>query len=352
MNRKKLVEALDIVSRGLDNNNVIPVYNYLCFTGTKVFTFNDVFGIIAETEVMPSFGCHGPTLLGLLKSSYAEEVKFEVESDSVRVYTGNSEFNLPYIKPEQFIWTEPTELPQFEYELGKVIEGIETCLLTCSTDTSLGVFNQVCLKGSKGRMTIYSTDGDAVTQYLTELKCPDFEAESTPRQLCAEIVKLYEPSDLVSSNENPNGRLVFTENWVYAEVAPEVKIYGKRLDKPSFDYEAEMQKLLNKNKQGDWDYIPEGFDEALSRARVVGDPETTPTLLSVDGGLLAFITETQLGNVLDGVEVDPAKTPNIEIKVNAELVQKNIKDCEQFWLSQACVFLKNDRILRVVANMS
>jgi DNA polymerase III sliding clamp (beta) subunit (PCNA family) len=347
LNRKKLVDTLDIVARGLDNNNVIPVFNYLCFLGETVFTFNDIFGISAPTEKMPAFGCHGPTLLGLLKKSTAEEVDFKLKPDSLVVITGNSEFTLPYIKPEQFVWKPffldgPLRLP-----LVPLIEAFEVCLLTCSKDASLGAFN--CISIGKEGMTanIYSHDGDAVTKYATDVSYQS-DSECFSREFIEELVRLYEPSEIVQENSN---EFLISKEWVCAELLNSVRIYGRSLGKPTLDYEVELSKYLNSNKSGAWDYIPEGLEEALSRARVVGDPETTPTTLSVEDGLLSLLTETNLGNVLDGVEVDPKKTTNIDINISAELFQKNMKDCDQFWLSQNCVFFKGERITRVVANL-
>src|SRR6202044_983866 len=107
MNRVELIKTLETVSRGLSNNNVAPAFSFFCFTGETVFSWNDSIAIVGPCKVEKPFGCHGATLLGLLKNCKTPGVEFEVQKDCLLIIAGNSEFKLPYITQDEFLWKEP-----------------------------------------------------------------------------------------------------------------------------------------------------------------------------------------------------------------------------------------------------
>src|ERR1700719_542988 len=144
MNRQELITTLDVVGRALERNNVLPIYEFFCFTGETVFAFSDAFGVVGKCKVKAPFGVHGPTTLGLLKASKSKEVEIKLTKDNhVQIIAGTSEYKLPYKTPDEFAWKEP------EFDAGLyepvIIEAIECCLTTCSPDLALEAFNRVCV---------------------------------------------------------------------------------------------------------------------------------------------------------------------------------------------------------------
>ena len=88
MNRKELISTLEIVSRGVVRNNVIPLNEYLRFTGKTVFSFNDVFGVVGPCITDTAFAVHGPTFLGLLNASTSDEVLLESDENTLFIQAG------------------------------------------------------------------------------------------------------------------------------------------------------------------------------------------------------------------------------------------------------------------------
>ena len=96
--------------------------------------------------------------------------------------------------------------------------------------------------------------------------------------------------------------------------------------------------------------LPDGFNEALSRARVLADLETAHTTLTVQGNKLKLLTETKMGTVND--ELNMKGHEPVEALVHASLVQRSIGVCNQISIRENCTCYKlDDIVLQVVSNI-
>ena len=335
MNRIELIKTLETVSRGLSNNNIAPAFSFFCFTGETVFSWNDSIGIVGPCKVKEPFGCHGATLLGLLKNCKTPGVEFEVQKDYLLIIAGNSEFKLPYITQDEFLWKEPDHENWESLQFPK--PSVETCLSTCSNDIALGVFNQVCLHGKY----VYSCDGDAITKCTTIIGDDDCHPSLCLSQnFASNVVKICNELDWLEPD------FVFNNEWV--GILDEYRIYGRNLGQPQLDYEAEIRKSVGVNNFK-FVPIPPELNDALSRARVVADAETKPTLLEIGGDHISLGTDTPMGYVSDVVKTDHS---NITVNISAAMLQKSLEGCTEFCVTTNCILLKGERILRLIANMS
>jgi DNA polymerase III sliding clamp (beta) subunit (PCNA family) len=331
MNRQKLIDVLEIVGRGLERNNVIPIYEYYCFTGDTVFGFNDTFGIVAPWKVDQPFGVHGPTFLGLLKASKAETVDIKVVKDQLQIKADKSEYALPYKGPDEFVWKEPV-FTGGRYE-AEIFKGIEYCLASCSQNLALEIFSRVCVNQHNGKIAVYSTDGDALTRYTTDIKAPAKLDICLARDFCEASLKVG------------GGVLEVGSEWVRS-LFGDFRVYGHNLGSTTFAYEDKIAKILD-NKELDAIPIPLKFSEALTRARVVADIETSPTRIFVENNELGLLTETPFGEVFDSMKV---KHPDIEANVSSALLQNSMADCDQFKIRNNCTIFSSNNILRLVSN--
>lgn len=338
MKRSELIETLDLVSKGLERNNVIPIYDYLCFTGKTVYAFQDAFGVVTPWAVKQPFAVHGPTFNKLLRVSGSDDLDMEITREGLVITAGESEYVMPVKGPDEFVWKEP-ELDSFE--LGaSVIYGLKLCLTTCSENLALEAFNRICIKSPAPdhRVCVYATDGDALTKYTTDIiddRGVDF---CLSRDFCAALVGLAGVGSVMKVDSN----------WICIE-APNCKIYGPNLGPTTINYDAKIVESLGQKVTG-LSAIPEKLlDEALSRARVVADIETAPTTLLIEKGEMIIQTQTPFGDVFDQIQI---KHPDIEINVNAALIQNSIQGCTQFKLTKNSSVFTGVNLLRLVANLS
>jgi DNA polymerase III sliding clamp (beta) subunit (PCNA family) len=270
----------------------------------------------------------------LLKNSKSEQVDIQVTDEGLLILTGQSEFKLPCIPPEEFLWKEPTDIGAFEEYTISFLK-FEICLSTCSTDVALGAFNQICIAPEGKYIFVYSSDGDAITKISTLIETVKDEYPCClSRDFCDVILKLAAVD------------LNVWKEWVCA-VSSDCKIYGRNLGAPTLDYEAEIKASMGKNPT--FIPIPAELKEALGRARIVADAETNPTGLSLDEDNLILDTSTPLGNVSDLIKVK--EHPVINVYLNAAILQRNLEGCTEFSINENCIITKGDRVLRIIGNM-
>jgi DNA polymerase III sliding clamp (beta) subunit (PCNA family) len=330
MNRKDLVQKLELVGSALANNDLVPIFQCFCFSGNEVCCYNDALGIVTPCETPTYFAVNGPVLLGLLTNSLAEDVEFSSDEGSIVIKAGRSTFKLPYHPKTDFLFEAP--------ELGKeavllpidedLISGLNACLLTSSTDNAQPAFMGVCLANGKKYKTLYSTDGDAISRYT--LKSPATKAPNRvlPNSFCQALIKI------MTETKATKGSILINEEWAVASLETEFTIYGRLLqvDNP-LDYEKEISQT--KPLDGERSLIPKALDHALSRARVLADPESAKTILLVEGDRLKLLTETAMGVVRDSVQM-PVQPP-VKANVSSQLVQRCIGLCDQMRISDNCV---------------
>ena len=342
MNRNELIKTLEVVSRGLSNNTLVPTFGYFCFTGKTVFSWNDSIAVVGLCKVDKPFGCHGQTLLGLLKACSGEAVEFSVTKEHLEVVCGSSDFKLPYITQDEFVWKEPEILNAHIYPYSYMATAISTCLLTCSDDVALGAFNQICLGEENGQLVIYSCDGDSITKATTDIHMA-VESCCLSKSLCVAIHQVWDYTEVWTVND-----FTISKEWISASFDQHFSVYGHNLGLPSLDYEAEIRKSVGVN---DLEFvpIPAELNNALSRARVVADKETKPTKLIIDGGTMDVHTEAPQGDIWDSM---PCIHPGtLEVKVSAAMLQRALDGCNQWVVTERCVVLRGERILRLCSNL-
>lgn len=335
MNRVELVTKLELVGRALADNNRIPIFEHFCFTGSHVFANNDNLAIIAPCETSHPFAIKGHTLLGLLRASQSEDVTFKVgDQQEVQIKAGKSNFKLPYFPKEQFLFKEPTEKWKVVVDIDPVMLGaIEACLQTASRDADTqAAFVGVWLKRGG---TLYSCDGDALSRFsiLPAKQVGDY---MMPNAFCETVLRVG----------TTGGKLTLNDGWARATL-DEFVIYGRLIKN---DDPLDHEKLIYDTLKGVLvpTPIPEGLDHALERARVVADPESKPTQLSVQDGNLHLLTDTSLGIVRD---VLPFQHPDVVALVSAGLMQRSVKlTTEMAIMTNCCVFRNNNGLWQLLSN--
>lgn len=337
MNRQYIVNTLELVKLALSNSPQIPIFQCFTFTGGSVSAYNDNIAIVGPAEFEGEAGIHGLTLLGLLSNSAAEEVSFELDGNTAHLLIGKTVSKLPFMPLDNFIFTVPkvkwaTKMPF----TASVAKAIELCLETVTADETQPALHGVTVEKDK----FYSCDSDALTRIAVDNPIKGRYLMST--KFCAAVLKLW------SSLQMTKGELHFSDEWIMADFG-DWSVYGRVLEiKTPIDFEA----LINAHVQTQpaLSQPPAGLSDALSRARVLSDPESAKTVATISKGSLSLRTETHMGEVKDVLQY---KThPDVVANINAAHIQRALRHGESIEIRDNCVVMENSEgVFQLISNM-
>lgn len=347
MNRTELVKVLEAVKPALAASNIIPIFQCFAFDGQNVTASNDALTIIAPCPTEETFAVNGNTLLGWLRNLSTPEVTFDLgDEHEIKVKSGRSNFKLPWFPREDFLFAEP----KCEWDLkipldGAVWGGIQACLQTVGRDMTREGLMGVCVKSIGKSTKLYSCDGDTVTSYtLNHLKTGrDESAFTLPNVFCDALMRMTEPTDL------GNSCIRINKDWAVAELDTGFKVYGRMLENPDpLDHAALIKKTLK--DEPEFIPVPEGFEGALARARVIADAESAKTAITITGSKMNITTETHAGTVKDALVV--SEHLDVTLNIAAAKVESGIKLCREVAFRENCTALRlGDVVLQIIANM-
>jgi len=349
MDRKKLVETLELASRALADSNLIPIFQCFAFTGETVLACNDNLAVVAPCQTDEAFAVNGGILLGLLKNSHSEDVEFAFgEGNDLMVKAGRSTFKLPWFPVEDFLFTPPTEPSPIRIPINEeLIDGLTACLMTVSKDQAQAALMGICLTEKQHRVTLYSTDGDAISRYTTSCPAKGTFSYLINNSFCETVIKTF------AAFEPKRGILGVSEDWAVANLDAGsglvYSVYGRLIEPDNpIDYEDWIKKTIKRPPQ--FIALPKGLEHALSRARVVADPESAKTVMTVDANRVKLLTETAMGVVRDTLAF--GKHPGVTAAVSAELMQRCASLCSEMAILENCCCFKNeDKLFILTSNM-
>lgn len=337
MNREYLVTTLDLVKLALSSSPQIPIFQCFTFSGGTVSAYNDSIAIVGPAEFEGDAGIHGLTMLGLVTHSIASEVELKLDKQTAHLTLGKTVSKLPFMPIENFIFTVPkvkwaAKIP-FTISLAKALD---LCLETVATDTTQLALGGVTAVGDK----LYSCDSDALTRIGLDTAIKGRYLMST--QFCTAVLKLWGALELTK------GELRFNDEWIMADFG-DWSVYGRVLE---IETPIDFEKLINENLATEPVLCkpPAGMSDALSRARVLSDPESAKTVATVSKGKITFLTETHMGEVRDILPLP--SHPEVVAHVNAGHLQRALRHGEEFEIRDNCVVFENsDGVFQLVSNM-
>lgn len=336
MNRELLVSTLELVKPALSSKQLVPIFECFTFANGSVSAYNDTIAIVAPCEVEEACGLHGSTLLGILSNTSAEEVTLEVGTEAV-LTAGKSVTKMPFEAEADFLFKEPTGKWRVKIPFTQSLyEAMELCLETVSNDETQPALHGITFIGS----SIFSCNGDTISRVRVSGSVS--EHILAPTAFCEAVVKLW------SSLKMTKGTLQFNGEWLFANLG-DWAVYGRVLEiENPIDFDALIKRTVQDKVEVK--PIPDGFAEALSRARVLADPESQKTEIEITKGKMRLLTKTHMGEVRDSL---PMKGhPDIVANVNAAYIHKAISRCDTMAIHDNCVVLeKGDDVLLLVSNM-
>ena len=98
--------------------------------------------------------------------------------------------------------------------------------------------------------------------------------------------------------------------------------------------------------------MPIQFNAALQRARVLSDPESQKTVVTISKGKMHLFTETYMGDVSDTLPCGVGH-PDVVANINAGHVHKAMQIAEEIAIYDNCIVLtKAPNVFLLVSNMN
>jgi len=341
MDRKELIDKLDMVSPALSSSDLIPVMKDFCFTGTELFGFNDQIAISVPCDVDIACSIPGKTLLGLLSSSRAKTIGFTLTDDGLEIKASRSTFKLAIHTPDQFLFKMPEPKGDKLPIKNRVsfIESIEDCMMSVGKDTSLAEKLGITLIPDGKDLLCFSTDGPTLSHAVLHLnkKSSFKERVILPALFCQQLVKLTKSSKDFSIEVHDDYALL---------IVGDVKLFTRLLVS---EQRLNFQSVLNENysakAQKSLISIPTTLDLIIDRAAIIAGDE--PTDITVEDEVMKFHTKSDLGKVDDTLKV--TDHPPVSVRLRAKLLKVEPGLFNKFVMTETCCIMSNDSGLYMVA---
>ncbi len=347
MNRADLVKRLELVQEGLAKDDLVGLYGCFVFRPKSIMAYNGQVGVISKGGLGTTpFATMGRPLLGLLQNSAAEELNYQVNDHDVVLVAGKSNVALPLIEADLNLIEEPKG--EWTATLGldqDLLRGIEICLTTVSRDQAQPAIMGVCinLDLKPSGVTLYSCDGDAITRFAPESGTSGRGVYTLPNAFCDTLLKVCRETG------SSDGMIELSRDWAKATLESGYVVYGLLI---ANDNPLDHAKQIADSMKGKVPFVPVplGLNEALARARVLADPETGKTELTVAHGKLMLRTTTSLGDLQD--ELNIKGHPDVQALTHASLVQRGISICDEISIRENVTAYQGQRgLLQVVGNI-
>lgn len=341
--RLQLLSSLELLEDALSVKPIIEELTFLWFTGTHVYAYNDVIGIVSPLETEFQGGMKGTLLLGLLQKSRAREIEIvPTENSEMFLKAANTRLNLAYYGMERAIWDVPTFDRDKSFPINEdFIRAISNAMLSIGHDTSIPDQLGITLIPDGKLLYLFSTDSKTISRAMIPFECTFSERIILPAVFCQQLLKLCKAGTgrmLIDKDsvlvQNPNGTMLFSR---LIETARPLEFH-KTVD-------AVMSSLETRGLVP----LPKRFKLAIERVAVVLESHLgEPAKFQISNNILQLQASTNLGNIKDSMRLDEDHS-NVELHVDPTLVKRALGDCSNFYLIPSCVILSDENFIHLIS---
>lgn len=345
MNRKELIDILELVKPALADDNIVPVFTNFCFDDGVVYGYRDSLAILAPVDVEGRFAVNGKVFFELVKQAQAKELEFTLNKNELLFNAGKSKMKMPYLEGDEFMFEEPeVEDWKVMFDLDHTfIEGLDLCLVTTANDSTMPGFMGVTLRDGD-RVALYSCDSDSMSRYYLNPSKGNGEQYTMPNEFCEALIRIAEKTGFVS------GQFYINDEWAMADFGNNFRVWGRIIHTEEvFDFEENLSAKLK--RMPTFVNIPDSLLPALNRARVVADIESKGTTLRANGNKVILETHTHFGDVKDTVTLDE-EHKSVVAYVSAKLISRVVAISSEFAMTDAfTIYRDSDDFLVLVGNL-
>lgn len=344
LDRKLLLERLELVAPALSENDLIPALTHFWFQDDRVMAFNDHIAISTPLKTGLVGAIPGKLLLELLKASRAKDVEFKVDGDNVLVKAAGSRLNLGLLPSDAFVFDMPAPKSKalFPIETKAFLSAVSACMRSTTSDTSVPDYLGVTLIPDDKYTDIFSTNNYTLTHASVPSKSGLKERVILSADFCRQLLALKPEGPL---------RLEIQNDYALAQVDG-THVFGQLIatSRP-LNFHHMLDHHLQNNSEKKFVSIPTKLALILARATIVTDSKVdqTSTLITVQDGIMRFDSKSARGEVKDSMQIEK-QHPNVSVKLQAKFLKTGIEYFDRLLITDRCAIMQKDNLTYLVSS--
>ncbi len=318
MDRQELLDKLSAIKPALAETDQVQILTHFWFYGMSVLAFNSRIGMSKPCKTEFTGAIPGTTMLSLLASSGAKEVKIDQNKNNIIMKLGGAKITLAMlpIDEEPFKMPKPLQSKELKVDMEDFLDGVDSCMKSISDDAvdNAGMF----LIPENDGLTLYTSDRRSVSyariavqdnfKVVRAILSPDF---------CKQMLAL--------SKEDSPALEIHDTHALFS--TKESSLWGKLLNpEQEIDFPGIREKFFPSETQKSLIEIPSSLMYALERAMVILSDKSSTGLseVSIEKGILTMLTESALGKVNDVIKLN---NDDLKVRIDPKAVHGG---CEAF----------------------
>ena len=346
MNLNDLLSKLNQAKPFLMNQEFIPILTHFCFDKDSLTAYNDVAGIKLQMSSDIHGAVPGSMAVKMLSTLKDETVRVSMKgSKFVHVDTGTTNFDLPLLPPEEFIFeipdTEGSTLIQLPLSF---LKGLEKTLISIGDDPLHPERSGVTWQISSDKITLYSTDSKSISMYEWESDKPLTKGTIeviTPKFFCEQLISIAK--NYAEELEHVDLYFNTKESFVIADLDKICEIFTRLIQSDTnTDYDLVISNMLPADDEIQFFGIPLGLESALDRALVINSLNTLDgkkSYVQVLGDTINIRTENIMGGRSSDDIKFPASIGEFEFYLDPELLERSFKYTSQISICENLMVL-------------
>ena len=350
VNRKKLLDSLNMVKPALAVKDYIPILTYFMFDDGSVTAYNDIQAINVESDVDVQGCIPAELLIKSLGSMTAEQVEFKRVDNHVLLISGKTKIKLPVLPVEDY----PTVMQHNKKELGtfkiteEMLTGIKKCLAAASNDPQHPSHMGITLEPmySADEIALYSTDNVTISCYIVRDKdtlLPDDKPLILPLVFCQQLILL--------SKITMDIEVGIYSGSLVARFEDKAVLFTKTLaDVNAINFMDVVSKYINPTQlTSKLQHIPDVFEQSIDRAVLMQNKEDFKTTsIVIANRTMTLESISKFGEATDDM---PYAGDDIEINIDPSLVKRVLPIASKMAMFRKVMVLtdENENYIHLIA---
>lgn len=332
MNRKDLADVLSKVNNCVVENKVIPIFSHISFRNDTIQSFNGSQGVSVHFNHGLSFTIKSDLFTKLVNSYSAIDIDLACNTDNKAILKcGKSQNNIAILDNSEFISPFDVDIKDkvkipFTDEL---YQGIRKTYTSISKNPIKEEQNGVVLRTIGKKVFLYSTDGNRISKYETDITLKNKVDVLLPEKFCKLLLSLYEKDD--------NNYLVIGESFLLASFPNNCRVFSNfNTELKLYDFESVIKKYDIENST--FQVIPDEFTASIKRSMIILENEKEKSLtLDIYEKNVWISCGSSLSDLSDDIDFKEKfteKDKHLNFNIDAELLNESIKEIKEIAFKQ------------------
>lgn len=287
MNRKSLLEALNVSKSCLAQHPMVPILSHFCFNKKEIISFNGTQALSIDYKSDLNCAIPGDLFFKLVSTFVTDSVEVEQQDKNILVSSGGHVSKLATLPPTEFLFKMPSieKLPSITIN-DDLIEGVKRCMMSVNDNPVIKNQYGITLDNKATGTTLYSTDAIRLSRYSLK--------NSLSRTSFKILLPKLFSALLTILGSSYSGKLYIGDDFIYADFGT-VRLYSKIIKDINFlPFEETISQYLNDKTK--FQPIPDGMFDILNRALIFLSQEIDQFVsMVVKGNEMSIHTQCSIG---------------------------------------------------------